>query len=101
MRGSGGRGRAREALQVRLGTGRVAARRSPRLSGSGALEEADPELHAAAASLVALQASVDGVAADLELLTGRVEEAFARIVDLVRRTSGDERTWGGTLKFSF
>lgn len=32
------------------------------------------------------------LAADYELLTGRVDEAFARIVDLVRRTSGDERT---------
>jgi len=32
------------------------------------------------------------LAADYELLTGRVDEAFARIVELVRRTSGDERT---------
>ena len=29
--------------------------------------------------------------ADLDLLGGHVEDAFARIVDLVRRTSGDER----------
>ena len=32
------------------------------------------------------------LAADYELLTGRVDEAFARIVELVRRTSGDERS---------
>jgi putative thioredoxin len=29
--------------------------------------------------------------ADLELLDGRVDEAFDRLIDLVRRTSGDER----------
>lgn len=31
------------------------------------------------------------LAADLELLTGRVDEAFARIIDLVRRSSGEDR----------
>jgi putative thioredoxin len=36
---------------------------------------------------VAAQAAV----ADLDLLGGHVEEAFARLVELVRRTSGDER----------
>ena len=35
---------------------------------------------------------VQGPAADVELLTGRVDEAFARIIEVVRRTSGDERT---------
>ena len=30
-------------------------------------------------------------AADLELLSGHVEDAFGRLIDLVRRTSGDER----------
>jgi putative thioredoxin len=30
-------------------------------------------------------------AADLELLGGRVQEAFDRLIDVVRRTSGDER----------
>jgi putative thioredoxin len=29
--------------------------------------------------------------ADLDLLGGHVEDAFSRLVDLVRRTSGDER----------
>ena len=31
------------------------------------------------------------LAADLDLLGGHVEDAFARLVDVVRRTSGDER----------
>lgn len=31
------------------------------------------------------------LAADLDLLDGRVEEAFTRLVDLVRRSAGDER----------
>jgi len=44
----------------------------------------------------AAAASPDDVAAqsliaDLDLLGGHVEEAFTRLVDLVRRTSGDER----------
>jgi len=44
----------------------------------------------------AAAASPDDVAAqslvaDLDLLGGRVDDAFARMVDLVRRTSGDER----------
>jgi putative thioredoxin len=29
--------------------------------------------------------------ADLDLLGGHVEDAFARLLDLVRRSSGDER----------
>jgi putative thioredoxin len=32
-----------------------------------------------------------GLAADLDLLDGLVDEAFARLVELVRRTSGDDR----------
>ena len=31
------------------------------------------------------------LAADLDMLGGHVEDAFARLIDLVRRTSGDER----------
>ena len=31
------------------------------------------------------------LAADLDLLGGHVEDAFTRLIDLVRRTSGDER----------
>jgi putative thioredoxin len=35
--------------------------------------------------------TVNCQAADLELLNGQVDASFARLVDLVRRTSGDER----------
>jgi putative thioredoxin len=50
----------------------------------------DPEAAlAAAAGSDSLE--VQATAADVELLSGRVEEAFTRLVDLVRRTSGDER----------
>ena len=35
-------------------------------------------------------------AADLDLLGGHVEDAFARLVDVVRRTSGDERAQART-----
>ena len=54
-------------------------------------EGIDPEavLEAADTDLDSLQAQ--SLAADVELLTGRVDEAFARIVELVRRTSGDDR----------
>ena len=31
------------------------------------------------------------LAADVEVLSGQAEQAYARLVDLVRRTSGDER----------
>ena len=51
----------------------------------------------AATALAAAEAAPDSLeaqalAADVELLTGRVEEAFARLVALVARSSGDERT---------
>jgi putative thioredoxin len=49
-----------------------------------------------AAARAAAAASPDDVAAqimvaDLDLLGGHVEDSFARLVELVRRTSGDER----------
>ena len=49
-----------------------------------------------AAARAAADASPDDIgaqtlAADLDLLEGDVDTAFARLVDLVRRTSGDER----------
>jgi putative thioredoxin len=47
-------------------------------------------LAAAVASPDSLEAQA--LAADVELLTGRVDDAFARIVELVRRTSGEDRT---------
>jgi putative thioredoxin len=51
----------------------------------------------AATALAAADAAPDSLdaqalAADIELLTGRVDEAFARLVALVARTSGGERT---------
>ncbi len=52
---------------------------------------ADPVAALAAADAAPDSLEAQSLAADIELLTGRVDEAFARIVDLVRRTSGDER----------
>jgi putative thioredoxin len=50
----------------------------------------DPEAAlAAAAGSDSLE--VQATAADVELLSGRVDEAFGRMVDLVRRTAGDDR----------
>jgi putative thioredoxin len=53
---------------------------------------ADPVAVLAAAAAAPDSLEAQALAADVELLTGRVEEAFARIVELVRRTSGDERS---------
>ncbi|GAB2936145.1 tetratricopeptide repeat protein [Micromonospora polyrhachis] len=55
------------------------------------IQVADP-----AAALTAAAADPDDVAAqllaaDVEVLSGRAEQAYARLVDLVRRTSGDDR----------
>ncbi len=52
---------------------------------------ADPVAAFAAADAAPDSLEAQALAADIELLTGRVDEAFARIVALVRRTSGDER----------
>ena len=52
---------------------------------------ADPVAVLVAADAAPDSLEAQALAADVELLTGRVDEAFARIVDLVRRTSGDER----------
>lgn len=54
-------------------------------------EGVDPATVLAAAEAAPDSLGAQALAADLELLTGRVEEAFARIIDLVRRTSGDDR----------
>ena len=53
---------------------------------------ADPVAALAAADAAPDSLQAQALAADVELLTGRVDEAFARIVELVRLTSGDERT---------
>ena len=52
----------------------------------------DPAAALAAADAAPDSLEAQALAADVELLTGRIDEAFARIVDLVRRSSGDERT---------
>ncbi len=52
----------------------------------------DPVEALAAADAAPDSLEAQALAADVELLTGRVDEAFARIVELVRRTSGDERS---------
>ncbi|MEQ4301375.1 tetratricopeptide repeat protein [Plantactinospora sp. B6F1] len=49
-----------------------------------------------AAALAAAEASPDDVpaqllAADIEVLSGQAEQAYARLVELVRRTAGDDR----------
>ena len=51
----------------------------------------DPDTALAAALDSPDSLEAQSLAADVELLTGRVDEAFARIVELVRRSSGDER----------
>ena len=53
---------------------------------------ADPATALAAADAEPESLEAQALAADIELLTGRVDEAFARIIDVVRRTSGPERT---------
>jgi putative thioredoxin len=55
------------------------------------VDRVDPQ-----AALAAAQANPDDVdaqtlAADLEILAGRADQAYRRLVDLVRRTSGDDR----------
>ena len=54
-------------------------------------EGIDPEAALAAADADPDDAPAQFAASDVELLTGRVDEAFARVIALVARTSGDER----------
>ena len=53
----------------------------------------DVDLNAARAAAAADPDDVaaQSLVADLDLLGGHVDDAFARLVDLVRRTTGDER----------
>jgi len=53
---------------------------------------ADPSSALAAAAAAPDSLDAQALAADVELLSGQVEEAFARIIDLVRRSSGAERS---------
>jgi len=52
---------------------------------------ADPQAALAAADADPDSLDAQALAADIELLSGRVDEAFARIIGLVARSSGDER----------
>jgi putative thioredoxin len=54
-------------------------------------QDADPAAARAAADAAPDDVAAQTLAADLDLLTGEVEAAFDRLVDLVRRTAGDER----------
>ncbi len=51
----------------------------------------DPRATVAAAADSPDDITVQGLAADVELLSGHVDQAFARLVDLVRRSSGADR----------
>ncbi len=52
---------------------------------------ADPVAALAAADAAPESLQAQALAADVELLEGRVDEAFDRVIGLVRRTAGDER----------
>jgi putative thioredoxin len=52
---------------------------------------ADPEAALAAAAAAPDSLEAQALASDIDLLTGHVDAALERILDLVRRTSGDER----------
>lgn len=53
--------------------------------------ELDPDAAIAAAAAPDSPIDVQLTAADAELSTGRAEEAFARLIAVIRKTSGDER----------
>jgi putative thioredoxin len=52
---------------------------------------ADAEAARAAADAAPDDVDAQIMVADLDMLSGQVDDAFARLVDLVRRTAGDER----------
>lgn len=53
--------------------------------------DADPEAVLARAAAAPDDAAAQTAAADVEVLTERIDDAIARLVDYVRRSSGDER----------
>ncbi len=53
--------------------------------------DADPEAARAAADANPDDVAAQTLAADLDMLAGNVDDAFQRLVELVRRTAGDER----------
>ncbi len=54
-------------------------------------QDVDLEAARAAAAAAPDDVAAQSLVADLDLLSGNVEDAFTRLVDLVRRTAGDER----------
>lgn len=54
-------------------------------------QAADPAAARRAADAAPDDVAAQTLVADLDMLEGRVEDAFERLVELVRRTSGDER----------
>jgi putative thioredoxin len=55
------------------------------------VEGVDPAVVLAAAGAAPDDLDAQTLAADVEVLSGRADEAYARLVDLVRRTSGEDR----------
>jgi putative thioredoxin len=53
--------------------------------------DADPEAVLARAQAAPDEVAAQTAAADVEVLTERIDDAIARLVDLVRRTSGEDR----------
>ena len=53
--------------------------------------DADPDAVLAAAAAAPDDAQAQTAAADVEVLTERIDEAIARLVDFVRRSAGDDR----------
>jgi S-DNA-T family DNA segregation ATPase FtsK/SpoIIIE len=63
---------AETGLRLRLGTGRVTARRPPRLATGIADSDGDPELQREAAALVGRHSAVDAIPVHLDLTSGSV-----------------------------
>jgi putative thioredoxin len=55
------------------------------------IDGVDPAAAFAAADAAPTDVAAQGLAADLDVVNGQATEAYARLVDLVRRVSGDDR----------
>jgi putative thioredoxin len=55
------------------------------------IEGADPAATLAAAKAAPDDVDAQGLAADIEVVSGQAEQAYNRLIDLVRRTSGEDR----------
>jgi len=51
----------------------------------------DPEQVLSAAAAAPDDVDAQSLAADVEVLSGRADEAYTRLVELIRRTAGEER----------